>query len=73
MLPTLDEEMHDLNGATVFSKLDLNLAIISCCCTLTRGTLRNSLLILANIQVQVALFGHQRCCLKVSECDRLSH
>ena len=24
MLPTLDEEMHDLNGATVFGKLDLN-------------------------------------------------
>ena len=24
LLPTLDEVIHDLNGATVFSKLDLN-------------------------------------------------
>ena len=24
MLPTLDEVIHDLNGGTVFSKLDLN-------------------------------------------------
>ena len=24
MLPTPDEEMHDLNGATMFGKLDLN-------------------------------------------------
>ena len=43
LLLTLDEVVHDLNGATVFSKLGLNQG----CCTVTQGTLPHSLLILA--------------------------
>ena len=54
LLPTLDEVIHDLNGATVFSKLDLNQGYHQLLLPLTQGTLPHSLFKRLSIGINAA-------------------